>query len=97
MSVGDLIAAEAKYHKSCRSSFENPLPKYSSKGRPKSNRKVDAFENTCQILEDDMELYTVKEFQELMEKQSEEVYCIKMTKIKLKEKYGVYNLLVEVD
>lgn len=79
MSVSDLVAAEAKYHKSCRSSFENPLQKYSSKGRPKSNRKVDAFEKTCQILEDDMELYTVKEFQELMEK---------ITRIKLQQKYG---------
>ena len=88
LSVNDLVAAEARYHKSCRSTFENILPKRSSKGRPTSTRKVDAFEKTCKLLEDDMELYTVKEFQELMESQNEDVYSMKMTKIKLQEKYG---------
>ena len=41
----------------------------------------------CEVLEDDMNLYTIKEFQETMESQNEEVYSVKMTKIKLQEKY----------
>ena len=34
LSVNDLVAAEARYHISCRTKFENPLPEYATPGRP---------------------------------------------------------------
>lgn len=39
-------------------------------------------------MEDECELYTVKDFQEAMQKLGDDVYSVKMTKIKLKERYG---------
>ena len=39
-------------------------------------------------MEDECELYTVKDFQEAMQKLGDNVYSVKMTKIKLKERYG---------
>ena len=38
-------------------------------------------------MDDECELYTVKDFQEAMQKLGEDIYSIKMTKIKLKERY----------
>ena len=38
-------------------------------------------------MEDECELYTIKDFQETMQKLGDNVYSVKMTKIKLKEKY----------
>ena len=87
LGVSDLVAAEAKYHVSCRIKFENPLPEYATPGRPISSTKTILFENACKILEDDMELYTVTEFHELMSKLGDDVYSVKITQMKLKEKY----------
>ena len=42
----------------------------------------------CERLEDDINLYTVAEFQREMETLDEDVYSIKMTKIKLEKHYG---------
>ena len=67
LGISDFVAAEARYHSACRSSFENPLPKKSSKGRPISTDKIAAFESMCSILEDEMELLMVSEFQAKME------------------------------
>ena len=39
MSVIDLVSAEARYHRNCRSSFENTKPKYVSRGRPTCEKK----------------------------------------------------------
>ena len=41
----------------------------------------------CDKMEDQCELYTIKDFQEAMQKLGDDVYSIKMTKIKLKERY----------
>ena len=87
LGISDFVAAEARYHSACRSSFENPLPKKSSKGRPISTDKIAAFESMCSILEDEMELFTLSEFQAKMEEQHENVYSPLMTKKKLQEKY----------
>ena len=38
-------------------------------------------------MEDECELYTIKDFQETMQKLGDNVYSVKMTKIKLKERY----------
>ena len=67
LGISDFVAAEARYHSACRSSFENPLLKKSSKGRPISTDKIAAFESMCSILEDEMELLTLSEFQEKIE------------------------------
>ena len=44
LSVRDLVAAEARYHPICRSNFENPLPRHTSRGRPSLTGKLEAFE-----------------------------------------------------
>ena len=87
-SISDLVAAERRYHTSCRSSFENPIPKYASRRRPPSSDKLTAFNTMCDKMKNECELYTIKEFQEAMQKQGDDVYSVKMTKIKLKERYG---------
>ena len=87
LGVCDFVAADTRYHKSCRSSFENLPKKYSPKGCPKSTAKVDAFEKSCKELEESVQLFTVKEFQEKMENQFEEVYSQKQTKRELEKKY----------
>ena len=64
----EIVAAEARYHVLCRTNFENPLPKFETKGRPTSTQKLILFEKACESLEDDIELYTVAEFHNLMSK-----------------------------
>ena len=49
------MAAEARYHVSCSTNFEHPVPKFKKKGRPTSTRKLMLFEKTCESLEDDIE------------------------------------------
>ena len=83
----DFVAVEARYYSACRSSFENTRPKKSSKGRSISTDKIAAFESMCSILEDEMELFTLSEFQAKMEEQHKNVYSPLMTKKKLHEKY----------
>ena len=83
---------EGRYHISCCSSFGNPIPKYVSCGRPPSADKLTAFNTMCDKMEDECELYTVKEFQEAMQVLGDDVYSVKMAKIKLKERYGDFNL-----
>ena len=87
-SISDLVAAEGGHHKSYRSSFENPISKDASRGRPPSSDKLTAFNTMCDKMEDECELYTVKDFQEAMQKLGDNVYCLKTTKLKLKERYG---------
>ena len=87
LSVCDLVVAEANYHPVCRSNFENSLPKHTSRGRPSSTEKLESFETVCKFLEDEMELITLAEFQTMMMEQHTNAYSVKMTKIKLKERY----------
>ena len=85
LNVNDLVAVEARYYVSCRTNSENPLPKFEKKGRPISTQKFAVFEKACEKLEDDIELYTVDEFHNLMSKLSNDIYSQKMAQIKLKE------------
>ena len=85
LGISKIIAA--RYHSKCGSSFENPLPLKSSRVRPKSTDKLVEFESICSILEDEMELFTLSDFQAMMEEQHENVYLLLMTKKKLQEKY----------
>ena len=86
MSVSDLVAAEARHHVACQSIFENPIPKNATSGRPVSTEKFKCFEEACVKLEDDVELYTVTEFHELMESLGKDTYTVKMAHEKLKQK-----------
>ena len=88
LNVSDLVAAEAKYHIACRTNFENPLPKNKTSGRPVSTEKMTLFNEACKQLEDDVELYTVSEFYNMMSKLGNDTYTLKMTQAKLQEKYG---------
>ena len=86
LSVKDLVAPEARYHVSCRSSFETSSGQKS--GRPASSSKVELFEEACdKFLENDIELYTVVEFHDLMSSLGDEVYSVKTTQTKLGERY----------
>ena len=50
----------------------------------------------CDKMEDECELYTVKKFQEAMQKLGDDIYSVKMTKIKLKESMEThFNLQIE--
>ena len=49
----------------------------------------------CQKPEDEMEVYTLTEFHKAMSKLGTEVYSLKMTKEKRKEKYGASILFVQ--
>ena len=88
MGVSDLVAAEAKYHVAYRTNFENPLPKNQSSGRPVSTEKMSVSNKVCQTLENDIELYTVSEFFNMMYRLGDDTYTLKMTQVKLQEKYG---------
>ena len=46
----------------------------------------------CDKMEYECELYTVKDFQEAMQTLGDDVYSVKKAKIKLKERYGDFNL-----
>ena len=87
LGISDFVAAETRYHSACRSSFENPLLKKSSKGCPILTDKIAPFESMCSSLEDEMELFTLSEFQAKMEEQHEKACSTLMTIKKLQEKY----------
>ena len=70
------------YHKSCRSSFENPPEKHP--GALLLKGEMSAFLSVCQKFENEMEVYTLTEFHEAMTKPGTEVYSLKMTKEKRK-------------
>ena len=88
LSLNDLVHAEARYHTRCRSSFENPEPKNTKAGRPISGDKMACFKKACDKIEEDLELYTIPEFVQLMQEYGDEVYTVKMTTDKLTERYG---------
>ena len=87
LSLNDLVAAEARYHISCQTKFENPLPEHPTPGRPVSLSKTAVFEKACELMENDMNLYTVSEFHALMSKSGDDVHTPRTVKTKLKQKY----------
>jgi hypothetical protein len=87
LNINDLVAAEARYHIFCRAKFERPVTT-SSSGRPTSTEKLTVFNAACMKLEEDIDLYTVSEFYDMMQTLGEETYSLRMTGNKLKEKYG---------
>ena len=95
--MSDLVAAKTRYHVPFRANFENPVPKSEKKGRPTSTQKLMLFEKACESLKDDIELYTVAQFHNLMSKLRDNIHYPKMTQIKLKERYRDSMRLVTKD
>lgn len=91
----DLVQAEARYHRGCRSKFwlgsiNASVVPGRSRGRPEDEDKMDCFEKMCNWMESEAELYTVAELREKLKEiaQDDNVYQIKWIKEKLKIKYG---------
>ena len=59
LSINDLVAAEAKYHVTCRKNFENPFS-VSTPGRPAKRDNQENFEKAFIATENDMDLYQNK-------------------------------------
>lgn len=91
----DLIAAEARYHQSCSTKFrvnDSSTSKANQSGRKPDNILQNSFSKSCEWLEMETDLVTVKDFQDKMVQLSENdnSYTTKHIKNLLKEKYGSY-------
>ena len=95
--LNDLVAAEATYNVSCRVNFEKPVPQNKTLGCPVSTEKVTIFNKACEILEEDVEMYAVSEFHNIMSSIGNNIFTLKMTQQKLEEKYGDSMELVTRD
>ena len=57
-NYNDLVAAEAKYHRSCMSMFYSgmdPVKKPSQAGRPPDEKRIELFDKLCNHIEDNDE------------------------------------------
>ena len=73
------------------------MPQNKSLGRPVSTEKVTIPNKACEILEEDVDLYTVFEFQNITSSLGNDIYTLKMTKPKLQERYDDSMKLVTRD
>ena len=94
MGCIDLVAKGAQYHQNCRVNFslKRNLENKKSIGNPRNSELNLAFEETCNWLESQVELHTLKDFMNKMKEKSvtHESYSRNHTKTCLKEKYGQY-------
>ena len=61
-NYNDLVAAEAKYHRSCMSMFysgRDPVKKPSQAGRPPDEKRIELFDQLCNHIEDNYELVNI--------------------------------------
>jgi len=107
----DLVATDARYHKSCLSIFHNlakPLNigNYRKEnvqnvkvGRPEEEEKRLHFDRLCDWMEGEAELYTITELHSKMIEMagSETVYGTKWLKTKLKDKYEDHIFFAELN
>ena len=56
LSINDLVAAEARYHVTCKKNFESTFS-VSTPGRLVERDKQENFEKACIAVENDMEFY----------------------------------------
>ena len=61
-----MVAAEAKFHVSCRVNFQKPVLQNKTPGRSVSAEKITISNKSCEILEEDVDLCTVSEFHNIM-------------------------------
>ena len=90
------MAPEAFYHKTCHARFcsskdlTSPSEKRKSLGRPQKHSMLSAFNNYCDWLEKEVELYTLGELHEPMtemnENENEDAYSVKRLKQKLQDR-----------
>ena len=73
------------------------MPQNKTLGRPVSTEKVTIPNKACEILEEDVDLYTVFEFQNITSSLGNDIYTLKMTKPKLQERYDDSMKLVTRD
>ena len=103
-NYSDFVDAEARYHRSCRDSFNNeslqnhtPTP---VRGRQISSKEDKNFETLCEWLEGEAELYAVSELHQKMvelAESHENVYSKKWFKNRLKKKYSNTIFFAEVN
>ena len=73
------------------------MPQNKTLGRPVSTEKVTIPNKACEILEEDVDLYTVFEFQNITSSLGNDIYTLKMTQPKLQERYDDSMKLVTRD
>ena len=73
------------------------MPQNKILGRPVSTEKVTIPNKACEILEEDVDLYTVFEFQNITSSLGNDIYTLKMTQPKLQERYDDSMKLVTRD
>ena len=73
------------------------MPQNKTLGRPVSTEKVTIPNKDCEILEEDVDLYTVFEFQNITSSLGNDIYTLKMTQPKLQERYDDSMKLVTRD
>ena len=95
----DPVVAEAKlfYHKFCHACFcsskdlNSPSEKRKSLGQPQKHSMLSAFNNLCDWLQEEVELYTLgelhKQMTQMTENENEDVYSMKRLKEKLQDHY----------
>ena len=96
----DFVAAEARYHRNCYSSFMLSISSVKSVGRPKDEAMLGWFNSLCTCLEGegDTELYTLDELHEQMCRIAGgcEVYSLKRLKQRLTDHYGDHVFFAEI-
>ena len=93
----DFVASEARYHRDCRAIFSSGRQLKPSKvaGRLVNNTVKTAFDEACECLENEAEIYTITEFAKLVELKSEtdESFSHKYLTSLLKAKYQDHVLI----
>ena len=86
----DLLAEEAVYHSTCRVKFYESVSISSNKGRPVNTFLKCVFDQTCEWLKNENNLFTLKDFEDQMKvfADGEEVFGAKWFKKKLQENYS---------
>ena len=88
-SVSDLVAAEARYHQSCRRNFERMnLMKQNEPIADKKRDREQAFEVMCTKLEENNQKYTIGDFSAGMASLNVESFANRTIKLKLISRYG---------
>ena len=91
----DLVAAQARYHTSCRPRFQSLVSNHDTdqtekRGRKASVTHMDCFEKACTWLENESDIHSVKDFkQKVQELLGDEIaYNVRYLKQLLKIHYG---------
>lgn len=88
-----LIAAEAKYHKTCMDRFRCSIPSENSAtaGRPQNTESLAAFNKVCDFIEEDDDCqFSLADLLQIM---GDDAYTEKHFKNKLKKRYGDGNVI----